>query len=40
VVGKRGCGPCCSGFDILFRRGFDLIAIDKNLNFQGFGRFH
>lgn len=39
VLGKLGCGQCCSGFDILFRRELDLLAIDEKLNVQGFGRF-
>jgi len=38
VLGKLGCGQCCSGFDILFRREMDLLAIDEKLNVQGFGR--
>jgi hypothetical protein len=38
TVGKLGCGACCSGFDIVFRRELDLIAIDENLEVQGFGR--
>lgn len=39
VLGKLGCGQCCSGFDILFRRELDLLAVDDKLNVQGFGRF-
>jgi hypothetical protein len=39
VVGKLGCAPCCSGFDILFRRELDLIVLDKKLDARGFGRF-
>lgn len=39
VVGKLGCRACCSGFDILFQRELDLIALDGKLNVQGFGRF-
>lgn len=37
VLAKLGCGQCCSGFDILFRRELDLLAVDENLNVQGFG---
>lgn len=39
TVGKLGCQACCSGFDIAFRRELDLIALDENLEAQGFGRF-
>jgi hypothetical protein len=39
VLGKLGCPECCSGFDIAFRRELDLIALDENLEVQGFGRF-
>jgi hypothetical protein len=39
VLGKLGCGQCCSGFDILFRRELDLIALDEKLHVQGFGRY-
>ena len=39
TLDKLGCGACCSGFDITFRRELDLIAIDENLEAQGFGRF-
>ncbi len=39
VLGKLGCGACCSGFDIQFRRELDLIVLDDQLNAQGFGRF-
>lgn len=38
VLGKLGCGACCSGFDILFRRELDVIVLDDRLNVQGFGR--
>jgi hypothetical protein len=38
VLGKLGCGQCCSGFDILFRRELDMLAVDEKLNVQGFGR--
>lgn len=37
VLGKLGCGQCCSGFDILFRREMALLALDDKLNVQGFG---
>jgi hypothetical protein len=39
VLGKLGCAPCCSGFDILFRREVDGIILDGKLNARGFGRF-
>jgi hypothetical protein len=39
VLGKLGCGACCSGFDILFRRELDLMVVDEKLDVQGFGRF-
>lgn len=39
VLGKLGCGQCCSGFDILFRREMELMTVDEKLNVQGFGRF-
>jgi hypothetical protein len=39
VVGKLGCQACCSGFDILFRRELDMLAVDDRLNVSGFGRF-
>jgi hypothetical protein len=39
VVGKLGCQACCSGFDILFRRELDMMAVDERLNVSGFGRF-
>ena len=39
VLNKLGCPQCCSGFDILFRRELDLLAVDEKLNVQGFGRF-
>jgi hypothetical protein len=38
VLGKLGCGQCCSGFDILFRRELDMLAVNENLDVQGFGR--
>lgn len=39
VVGKLGCQACCSGFDILFQRELDMMALDERLNVSGFGRF-
>jgi hypothetical protein len=39
VVDKLGCRPCCSGFDILFQRELDLIAVDEQLAVKGLGRF-
>jgi hypothetical protein len=39
VLGKLGCGMCCSGFDILFKRELDLLVVDDRLNVQGFGQF-
>ena len=38
VLGKLGCGQCCSGFDIMFRRELDMLVVDERLNVQGFGR--
>jgi hypothetical protein len=37
VVDKLGCGQCCSGFDILFRREIATIALDEKLNVARFG---
>ena len=39
VVGRLGCDSCCSGFNIAFRRELDLLALDENLEVQGFGQF-
>jgi hypothetical protein len=39
VLTKLGCGQCCSGFDILFRREVDSLTVDEKLNVQGFGRY-
>jgi hypothetical protein len=39
VVDRLGCKPCCSGFDILFRRETDMLAFDEKLGVTGFGRF-
>ena len=40
VLSKLGCAPCCSGFDILFRRELDLLTVDEKANVQGLGRYH
>jgi hypothetical protein len=37
VLNKLGCGQCCSGFDIMFRRELDLLTVDESMNVQGFG---
>ena len=37
VVDKLGCKPCCSGFDILFRREIATMALDEQLNVARFG---
>lgn len=37
VMDKLGCKPCCSGFDILFRREIATIALDEQLNVVRFG---
>ena len=37
VVGKLGCAPCCSGFDIMFRREIRTLALDDKLNVAHFG---
>ncbi len=39
VLGKLGCRPCCSGFDIIFQREVDFMAVDEKLNVTGFGRY-
>jgi hypothetical protein len=39
VVDRLGCKPCCSGFDILFRREIDMLAFDDKLAVTGYGRF-
>jgi len=39
ALGKLGCPACCSGFDILFQRELDLIAVDDRFKAEGFGRF-
>jgi hypothetical protein len=38
VLNKLGCGQCCSGFDIIFRREIALLTVDENLNVRGFGQ--
>ena len=35
---KLGCAPCCSGFDILFRRYMDSIAINERAEVAAFGQ--
>jgi hypothetical protein len=37
VVGKLGCAPCCSGFDILFRREINSLALDEKGEVARFG---
>src|SRR4029450_9512600 len=37
VVGKLGCSPCCSGFDILFRREINTMALDEKGGVARFG---
>ena len=37
VVGKLGCGACCSGFDILFRREVNTLALDEKGAVARFG---
>ncbi len=37
VVGKLGCSACCSGFDILFRREINTIALDDKGGVARFG---
>jgi hypothetical protein len=39
TLGRLGCAACCSGFDIAFRREYDMITIDENIEARGFGRF-
>lgn len=39
AVGKLGCSPCCSGFDILLRSELDWIQIDENLSAKGYGKY-
>ena len=37
VVDKLGCGTCCSGFDIFFRREIATMTLDENLEVVHFG---
>jgi hypothetical protein len=37
VLGKLGCSACCSGFDILFRREINTIALDEKGGIARFG---
>jgi hypothetical protein len=37
VLGKLGCGACCSGFDILFRREINTIALNDQGEVAHFG---
>ncbi|MFY9609033.1 MAG: hypothetical protein WAU45_10535 [Blastocatellia bacterium] len=37
VVGKLGCSACCSGFDILFRREINTLALDEKGGVARFG---
>ena len=37
VVDRLGCKPCCSGFDILFRREIGTMALDEQVNVARFG---
>ncbi|HMG32654.1 MAG TPA: hypothetical protein VKM94_01855 [Blastocatellia bacterium] len=37
VLGKLGCPQCCSGFDILFRREINTIALDEKGGVAHFG---
>lgn len=39
VLGKLGCGACCSGFDITFQREFDGFVVDAKQGLRGMGRF-
>jgi hypothetical protein len=39
VVGKLGCGACCSGFDILFRRELQTMVLDEKLKVVRYGGF-
>ncbi len=39
VLGRLGCGACCSGFDILFQRELDGFVVDAKLGLRGTGRF-
>jgi len=37
VVGRLGCSPCCSGFDILFRREINTMALNEKGEVAHFG---
>ena len=37
VLGKLGCSSCCSGFDILFRREINTLALDEKGGVARFG---
>jgi hypothetical protein len=37
VMGKLGCAACCSGFDILFRREINTLALDEKGGVARFG---
>lgn len=37
VLGKLGCSACCSGFDILFRREINTLALDEKGGVARFG---
>jgi hypothetical protein len=37
VLGKLGCPSCCSGFDILFRRELNTLALDEKGGVVRFG---
>ena len=37
VVERLGCAPCCSGFDILFRREIGTLALDEQGKVARFG---
>lgn len=38
VVGRLGCTPCCSGFDIFFQQELEAINVDRNGNVTALGR--
>lgn len=37
AVGRLGCAPCCSGFDILFRRELQVMVLDEKLKVVRYG---
>lgn len=39
VLGRLGCGKCCSGFDVLFQRELDGFQFDERLGLRGTGQF-